>query len=63
MRKAKSVLAVFAAAVLLYAGCGEKDPASPPGNTEDSAGSEKITIYFIPKNLGNPYFDALSSGF
>jgi rhamnose transport system substrate-binding protein len=25
--------------------------------------SEKLKIYFIPKNLGNPYFDALSSGF
>jgi rhamnose transport system substrate-binding protein len=23
----------------------------------------RIRIYFIPKNLGNPYFDALSSGF
>jgi rhamnose transport system substrate-binding protein len=25
--------------------------------------NEKITIYFIPKNLGNPYFEALSTGF
>jgi rhamnose transport system substrate-binding protein len=28
-----------------------------------SAGDGRIRIYFIPKNLGNPYFDALSSGF
>ncbi len=28
-----------------------------------SAEGEKIKIYFIPKNLGNPYFEALSSGF
>jgi ABC-type sugar transport system substrate-binding protein len=27
------------------------------------AGGGKIKIYFIPKNLGNPYFVALSSGF
>lgn len=29
----------------------------------DTTGSGKIKIYFIPNNLGNPYFDALSSGF
>lgn len=28
-----------------------------------SAEEGKIKIYFIPKNLGNPYFEALSSGF
>jgi rhamnose transport system substrate-binding protein len=63
MKKAKPVLAVLAAAVLLYAGCQKKDAALRPGNTEGAAGSEKISLYFIPKNLGNPYFDALSSGF
>jgi rhamnose transport system substrate-binding protein len=63
MKKAESILAVLAAALLLFSGCGKKDSASQPGNTEGAAGWEKITIYFIPKNLGNPYFDALSSGF
>jgi rhamnose transport system substrate-binding protein len=63
MRKAESVLAVLAAALLLFSGCGKKASASPPGNAERAAGVERITIYFIPKNLGNPYFDALSSGF
>ncbi|MDR1252228.1 MAG: substrate-binding domain-containing protein [Treponema sp.] len=27
------------------------------------AGSGKVKIYFIPKNLGNPYFVAINSGF
>lgn len=31
--------------------------------TSVSAEEGKIKIYFIPKNLGNPYFEALSSGF
>jgi rhamnose transport system substrate-binding protein len=31
--------------------------------TDSSAKDEKITICFIPKNLGNPYFEALSTGF
>jgi rhamnose transport system substrate-binding protein len=31
------------------------------GNKAEESG--KLKIYFIPNNLGNPYFDALSSGF
>jgi rhamnose transport system substrate-binding protein len=48
-------------AVLLFPGCRPKE-ASPPA-AETSGASAKIRIYFIPKNLGNPYFEALSSGF
>jgi rhamnose transport system substrate-binding protein len=33
------------------------EEANPPER------NEKITIYFIPKNLGNAYFEALSTGF
>jgi rhamnose transport system substrate-binding protein len=33
----------------------QKENVSPKG--------KKITIYFIPKNLGNAYFEALSTGF
>jgi rhamnose transport system substrate-binding protein len=59
----RSVLALLAAALLLFPGCEKKAPAFPSGETENAGAPEKITIYFIPKNLGNPYFDALSSGF
>jgi rhamnose transport system substrate-binding protein len=62
MKMARPVLAAFAALVLLCTGCG-KGGASRPVETAHAEVSEKITIYFIPKNLGNPYFDALSSGF
>jgi rhamnose transport system substrate-binding protein len=63
MNVIKPVLAVLAAAVLLFTGCEKKNSASRSEGTESAGGSGKITIYFIPKNLGNPYFDALSSGF
>ncbi|MDR1618574.1 MAG: rhamnose ABC transporter substrate-binding protein [Treponema sp.] len=63
MKKAGPVLAVLAAAFLLFSGCEKKYSAPRPGETEGAGTPEKITIYFIPKNMGNPYFDALSSGF
>jgi rhamnose transport system substrate-binding protein len=45
-------LCLVIAAGAVFAGGGKQD-----------AGGGKIKIYFIPKNLGNPYFVALSSGF
>jgi rhamnose transport system substrate-binding protein len=62
MKMARPVLTAFAALALLCTGCG-KGGASRPAETVHAGVSEKITIYFIPKNLGNPYFDAVSSGF
>jgi rhamnose transport system substrate-binding protein len=55
MNLAKKVLLVglclIIAAGAVFAGGGRQ------------AGGGKTKIYFIPKNLGNPYFEALSSGF
>ena len=45
-------LCLILAAGLVFAGAGK-----------EKSGSGKTKIYFIPKNLGNPYFVALSSGF
>ncbi|MDR1507343.1 MAG: substrate-binding domain-containing protein [Treponema sp.] len=42
------------AALMVFTACGGKS---------QSAGGGKVKVYFIPKNLGNPYFVALSSGF
>ncbi|MDR1572446.1 MAG: substrate-binding domain-containing protein [Clostridiales Family XIII bacterium] len=60
----KTVSAAAAAAMLLVsvaacAGGGQ----NPAGGEAEGAGSDRLTIHFIPKNLGNPYFEALSSGF
>jgi rhamnose transport system substrate-binding protein len=37
----------------------ERDDAAQPGAADDGI----VRIYFIPKNLGNPYYQALSAGF
>lgn len=63
--------AVFAAASLLLSGCGGDssttgDSPAPQDTTGATApaegGSSDATITFLPKNLGNPYFDTSSSG-
>jgi rhamnose transport system substrate-binding protein len=48
-------LCLILAAGLVLTGCG--------GSGVKKEDSGKTKIYFIPKNLGNPYFVALSSGF
>jgi rhamnose transport system substrate-binding protein len=47
--------------VWLFSACQRKEAAPQP--VEAPEVSVKIRIYFIPKNLGNPYFEALSAGF
>lgn len=58
-KKAAAVVALTAAAALLLSGCA--GGASPEaGGSGEEGGSSKIT--FLPKNLGNPYFDTSSKG-
>jgi rhamnose transport system substrate-binding protein len=63
MRKVMSVFGVLALLSLALAGCSGKAASSVSPAGAASPGDGRIRIYFIPKNLGNPYFDALSSGF
>lgn len=63
-------LAVTAAAALALTGCGgdtpaETDPSEPgatDAGTENGNGGGDASITFLPKNLGNPYFDTSSAG-
>lgn len=62
----KRVVAVAAAAVaaaLALAGCADTG-SSGGGSTGDAGGgsSENLAITFLPKSLGNPYFDTSSKG-
>ena len=48
----------------------EKEEAAAPAEKEEvaapeegDAAAEPVKIYFIPKNLGNPYFESISLGF
>jgi rhamnose transport system substrate-binding protein len=44
--------------------CSKKGEESGDVNFgENSSQNEVLNIYFIPKNLGNPYFNALNTGF
>jgi rhamnose transport system substrate-binding protein len=50
-------------AALTLAGCAgsSSDSSSGSGNTGGSSGG-KVTVTFLPKNLGNPYFDTSDAG-
>jgi rhamnose transport system substrate-binding protein len=66
MRKVLFVLLAAAAICVLLAACsGTGEDAASGGESATTAAADDgiIRIYFIPKNLGNPYFQALSSGF
>ena len=59
----------FAAAVagiaLVVTGCASSDgddPATPDTGDGGGGGDASLEITFLPKNLGNPYFDTSSDG-
>ncbi|MDN5571593.1 MAG: rhamnose ABC transporter substrate-binding protein [Propionibacteriaceae bacterium] len=58
-------LAAAAALVLALSGCaGGGTPATggATGGTGGGAATENLQVTFLPKNLGNPYFDTSSKG-
>lgn len=57
------LVAIAASAALALTGCadpGTDDAASPTPGNGDNGGSVSVT--FLPKNLGNPYFDTSNAG-
>ena len=64
--RTSAVAAMALTAVLALAGCaGSSDTASTgSGDSSPSSGDGggKITVTFLPKNLGNPYFDTSDAG-
>lgn len=63
-RKITGALALSAAAAVVLAGCTSRnDPgqSAAPGASE-GAGTEDITIAFVPKLQGIPYFEAMNTG-
>jgi rhamnose transport system substrate-binding protein len=63
-RKATVVVAVATAGVLALAGCSKKDDtsSSSSGSTSGSGGAKKVTVAFVPKLQGIPYFEAMNAG-
>lgn len=63
-RKITGALALSAAAAVVLAGCtsrNEPGQSSAPGASE-GAGAEGVTVAFVPKLQGIPYFEAMNTG-
>jgi rhamnose transport system substrate-binding protein len=63
-RRLASLAAVAMVATLGLTACGSDDSTSSDGGDGggDSGGGDATSITFIPKNLGNPYFDTSNAG-
>ena len=59
-KKAGAVLALAASAALLLSSCSGGDAGN--GGSEGGSEGSGASITFLPKNLGNPYFDTSSKG-
>ncbi|WEK12739.1 MAG: rhamnose ABC transporter substrate-binding protein [Candidatus Microbacterium phytovorans] len=57
-----AVAAVAVVAALALAGCADTGTTPAPGSTGDGGDTANLAITFLPKNLGNPYFDTSSKG-
>lgn len=53
-------LAVLAVGTLALTSCGGDNGDSAEGDGE--ASGEELSITFLPKNLGNPYFETSNAG-
>ncbi|MFD5598812.1 rhamnose ABC transporter substrate-binding protein [Leucobacter sp. NPDC058333] len=59
-RKAGAVLALAASAALLLSSCSSGGDGGDGGDS--GSGGSGASVTFLPKNLGNPYFDTSSKG-
>ena len=59
-KKVTSLAAVTLAFALAVSGCGKG--AGDSSSDSGSSGSKATSVTFIPKNLGNPYFDISDAG-
>ncbi|WP_460798917.1 rhamnose ABC transporter substrate-binding protein [Microbacterium sp. GXF0217] len=62
-KRVTAIAAVAVAAALVLSGCADTGGGGSEGDGGGSGGSsDNLTITFLPKNLGNPYFDTSSTG-
>ena len=64
-RKTRALLGAAALTIgvaLVASGCTAGGGSPEGGNGGGEGGGEAITVTFLPKNLGNPYFDTSSKG-
>jgi rhamnose transport system substrate-binding protein len=56
-RRSVSLVALALAAGLALSACNSKNDSASDGGSSSGGGGGKSTYVFLPKNLGNPYFD------
>jgi len=61
-KRVAAVAAVAVAAALALAGCADTGTTTEPGASGEPGDTANLAITFLPKNLGNPYFDTSSKG-
>lgn len=61
-KRVTAFAAVAVAAALVLTGCADTGAGSGGDGGGSEGGSDNLTITFLPKNLGNPYFDTSSKG-
>ncbi len=59
-KRVAAVAAVVVASALALSGCA--DTGTSGGGSTGDGGSDNLAITFLPKSLGNPYFDTSSKG-
>ncbi len=60
--RAKTLLAVATAALVLMGGCGGPNAEEAASAPKESAGKGRITICLLPKQKGIPYFTSCAEG-
>ena len=60
-RRSTLLGAIGLTVAIAVTGCGKAETGSDSGSGGSGSG-EKLNIVFLPKNLGNPYFDASDAG-
>jgi rhamnose transport system substrate-binding protein len=55
-KRATALAALVLSSAMVLTACGSDD------NGGDASGSGELTVTFLPKNLGNPYFDTSDAG-
>jgi rhamnose transport system substrate-binding protein len=60
-KRTAALAALVLSSAMTLAACGSDDESST-GSDSSSSGGGKTTVTFLPKNLGNPYFETSDAG-
>jgi len=61
-KRSTRLAALMVSGALVLTACGGSDEEASGGGGETGGGEGDLTMTFLPKNLGNPYFDTSNGG-